>query len=134
MDLTVPMLRLGTRTILAAGSDFFCLEAWTRRLQRLAPWDFHVLLFQIIYTLVFNLNPNTDQARTPARSAGDVPEAAFGAVGEGSDMPRDPHFDGRVVVETSEESRDAEKRALEWRETAKLAGLRDLDTVLGNWR
>ena len=103
-------------------------------LQRLAPWFIRVLLFRFIYPLVLWLNPGGDNIRAPARSAGDVLEAAFGVVGEGAGMPKDLHFDGRVAVETGEESRDAGKRAMVWRETAKLAGLRDGDTVLANWR
>lgn len=103
-------------------------------MQRLAPWFIRVLLFKVIYPLILFFNPDTNVLRTPARSAGDVLEAAFGAVGEGGEPPRDLYFDGRVLVETGEESRDAGKRALVWAETAKLAGLKDGETVLENWR
>lgn len=101
---------------------------------RLAPWFIRVLLFQIIYPLMLFFNPGTNAVRAPARSAGDVLEAAFGAVGEDGGPPRDMYFDGRVPAETGEESRDAGKRRFVWAETAKLAGLRDGETVLANWR
>lgn len=61
---------------------------------RLAPCWIRVLRFQIIYPLVSYHNPATDQARTPARSAGDVLEAESGAVGEGGEMPRDLYLTG----------------------------------------
>ncbi|KAK2610239.1 hypothetical protein N8I77_003689 [Diaporthe amygdali] len=102
-------------------------------MQRLAPWLIRVLLFQLIYPLVLYFNPDSRAVRAPRRSAGDVLEAAFG-VGEGGELPKDQYFDGRALVETGEESRDAVKRALVWRETVKLAGLKDGDTVLANWR
>lgn len=93
-----------------------------------------MLLFRVIYPLVLFFNPGTNVLRSPARSAGDVLEAAFGAVGEDGQPPRDLYFDGRVLAETGEESRDAVKRRFVWGETAKLAGLRDGETVLANWR
>lgn len=40
-----------------------------------------------------------------------VLEAAFGVVGKGGEPPQDLYFNGRVLVETGEESRDAAKRA-----------------------
>lgn len=103
-------------------------------MQRLAPWFIRVLLFKVIYPLILFFSPGTNVLRTPARSAGDVLEAAFGVVGEGGEPPRDLYFDRRTLVETGEESRDAAKRALVWAETAKLAGLKDGETVLENWR
>ncbi|KAL2285646.1 hypothetical protein FJTKL_07666 [Diaporthe vaccinii] len=119
------------RRICALGVDPGTLSTG---MQRLAPWFIRVLLFKVIYPLILFFNPDTNVLRTPARSAGDVLEAAFGTVGEGGKPPRDLYFDGRVLVETGEESRDAAKRALVWAETAKLAGLKDGETVLENWR
>lgn len=103
-------------------------------LQRLASRVIRVLLFGVIYPLMLYFNPDTDRARTPARSAGDVLEAVFGAVGEGGKPPRDLYFGGRVLVEPGEESRDVGKRRLVWAETAKLAGLKDGKTVLAKWQ
>ncbi|KAI3317206.1 putative short-chain dehydrogenase [Xylariaceae sp. AK1471] len=101
-------------------------------LQRLAPWFIRVLLFKIIYPLVVYINPN-GPVRTPSRSAGDVLEAAFG-VGEGGELPKDKYFDGTTPLETSEESRDAAKRELVWKETVKLTGLKEGETALSNWQ
>lgn len=103
-------------------------------MQRLAPWFIRVLLFKIIYPLVLYFNPDSSAIRSPARSAGDVLEGALGEVGVDGEPPRDLYFDGRTLVETGEESRDAAKRAMVWAETAKLAGLKDGETILANWR
>lgn len=51
-------------------------------------------------------------------------------MGEGGKLPRDLYFDGKVLVERGEESRDVGKRRLVWAETAKLVGLKDGETVL----
>ncbi|KAI5919910.1 putative short-chain dehydrogenase [Camillea tinctor] len=102
-------------------------------LQRLASWGIRVLLFKIIYPIVLWLNPN-GPVRPTSRSAGDTLEAAFGVVGEGGEPPKDKYFDGRTPLETSVESRDAAKRELVWRETVKLAGLKEGETVLSNWQ
>lgn len=96
------------------------------------------MLFGVIYPLVVYFSPGTDRVRTPGHSAADGFEAAFGVVGEDGKLPRDLYFDRRVLLERGEESRDTGKRTgkrrLVWAETAKLAGLRDGETVLENWR
>ncbi|KAI2779001.1 putative short-chain dehydrogenase [Daldinia loculata] len=102
-------------------------------LQRLANWVIRVLIFQIIYPLILYWNPN-GPVRPPSRSAGDVLEAAFGVVGEGGNPPKDGYFDGRVPLETSGESRDVVKRELVWKETVRMVGLEEGETVLVNWR
>lgn len=101
---------------------------------RRGPLYIRVLLYQIIFPIMLFFNAGGEMVRTPARSAGDVLEAASGAVGEGGELPRDLYFDGRKLCETSEESRDAGKRAVVWRETVKLAGWKEGDTVLENLR
>ncbi|RYP21125.1 hypothetical protein DL765_002414 [Monosporascus sp. GIB2] len=101
-------------------------------MQRLAPWVIRVLLFKIIYTALLWLIPKNGPARPTSRSAADVLEAAFGT--EGGELPKDKYFDGRSPFETSEESRDTEKRKLVWKETVKLAGLKEGETVLTNWQ
>ncbi|KAL9109062.1 MAG: hypothetical protein Q9227_006302 [Pyrenula ochraceoflavens] len=102
-------------------------------LQRLAPWVIRVLIFKVIYPIVMYLFPNNGPVRPPSRSADDVLEAAFG-VGEGGELPKDEYFDGRLPMETSEESRDVTKRKIVWKETARFASLKEGETVLSNWQ
>ncbi|KAI1401053.1 putative short-chain dehydrogenase [Hypoxylon fuscum] len=101
-------------------------------LQRLASWVIRVLIFQIIYPFILYMNPN-GPVRPTSRSARDVLEAAFG-VGEGGNPPKDKYFNGRTPLETSEESRDAAKRNLVWKETVRMTGLKEGETALTNWR
>lgn len=56
-------------------------------------------------------------------------EGAFG-VGELRELPKDRYFNGRTPLETSEESMNAERRALVWREAVKLSGLKEGETAL----
>ncbi|KAI1442793.1 putative short-chain dehydrogenase [Annulohypoxylon stygium] len=102
-------------------------------LQRYASWPIRVLLFQVIYPIVLYLWPETGPVRPMSRSAGDVLEAAFMA-GDGGEGMKDKYFNGREPFETSEESRDEEKRKLVWSETVKIAGLTEGETVLENWQ
>ena len=101
-------------------------------LQRLAPWVIRVLIFKIVYPLVLRLMPN-GPVRATSRSAGDVLEGAFG-LGEDGELPKDKYFNGSTPLETSQESRDIEKRQLVWKETVKVAGLKEGETVLGDWQ
>ncbi|KAI1126515.1 putative short-chain dehydrogenase [Nemania abortiva] len=101
-------------------------------LQRLAPWFIRVLIFKVIYPFVLYMNPDNGLVRPTSRSASDVLEAAFGALGEG--LPKDKYFDGRAPLETSKESQDPIKRELVWAESAKLASLQEGETVLGKWQ
>lgn len=103
-------------------------------LQRLAPWFIRVVLFQIIYPLIVYLSPNNETVRPPSRAAGDVLEVAFGEGPVGGGPPKDLYFNGRVLAETSAESKEAAKRQLVWTETVRYAGLREGDTVLVNWQ
>ncbi|KAL9622293.1 MAG: hypothetical protein Q9160_003304 [Pyrenula sp. 1 TL-2023] len=103
-------------------------------MQRLAPWVIRVLLFKVVYPVVLYLNPAGGPVRPLSRSAGDVLGAAIGAGGSGGEMPKNGYFDGRVPVETGEESRDQVKREVVWRETVRLAGLKEGETVLTNWQ
>ncbi|KAI1277490.1 putative short-chain dehydrogenase [Xylaria sp. FL0933] len=77
-------------------------------MQRLAPWFIRVLLFKMVYPLILYMNPD-GPIRPTSRSAGDVLEAASG-VGEEGGLPKNVFFDGRKLLETSEESRDPTKR------------------------
>ncbi|KAI9680400.1 MAG: hypothetical protein M1822_007158 [Bathelium mastoideum] len=100
--------------------------------QRLAPWVIRVLIFGIVFSLVLRLMRN-GPVRATSRCAGDVLEGAFG-LGEGGELPKGRCFDGSTPLETSQESRDVEKRQLVWKETVKLTGLKEGETVLGNWK
>lgn len=99
-------------------------------MQRLAPWVIRVLIFKVIYPIVAYLNPNGPVRPTP-RSASDVLEATFGS--DSADQPKDLYFNGRQPLETSAESRDGRKQKLVWTETAKLAGLKEGETILRDW-
>ncbi|KAI1173440.1 putative short-chain dehydrogenase [Nemania sp. FL0916] len=101
-------------------------------LQRLAPWVIRVLIFQVIYPLILYFNPDNGPVRPTSRSASDALELAFG-VGEEGNPPKDQYYDGRTLLETGKESRDAAKRELVWAETIKLAGLKEGDTILRKW-
>ncbi|OTB05568.1 hypothetical protein M426DRAFT_72848 [Hypoxylon sp. CI-4A] len=78
---------------------------------RLAGWFIRVLIFQVIYPVVQYFNPDGG-VRPTSKASAEVLEAAFG-------IP---------------ESRDAEKRRLVWRETARFAGLEEGESVLVDWR
>ncbi|KAH7304288.1 putative short-chain dehydrogenase [Stachybotrys elegans] len=101
-------------------------------LTRLAPWFIRVLIFKIIYPFLLRVMSNSAPARPTSQSATDVLEATFGA-GEGGQLPQDQYLDGRTPIQTSKEARDIEKRQLVWRETVKLVGLKEGETVLKNW-
>ncbi|KAI1122335.1 hypothetical protein F5Y10DRAFT_287275 [Nemania abortiva] len=75
---------------------------------RLAPWFIRVLLFKVIYPLVLYLSLN-GLVRSMSRSAGDSLDAMFGVDEEGNPL-KDKYFNGRALLETSEESMDAVKR------------------------
>jgi len=105
-------------------------------MQRNAPWFMRYLIFGIIYPIMTMLwTSGRTAARTTARSAADVLWAAFD-VGEPlpGPLPKSLYFDGRELLATSKESRDEQKWALVWRETAKLANLREGETALADWR
>lgn len=102
-------------------------------LQRIAPWVIRVLIYKVIYPVLLYLNPDNGVVRRTSDAAGDVLEAAFG-VGEHGEVLKDGYFYYKKPLETSEESRDAEKRALVWTETVKLAGLNDGDSALIHWQ
>ncbi|KAK8062196.1 hypothetical protein PG997_014293 [Apiospora hydei] len=94
-------------------------------MQRLAPWVIRVLIFRILYPLIQLVAPNKGP-RPTGRAAEEVLEAAVAGSasdgdgdgdgdGERLELPRDGYFHEMKVMETSEESRDANKRALVWR-------------------
>ncbi|KAK7959848.1 NAD(P)-binding domain protein [Apiospora aurea] len=107
-------------------------------MQRLAPWVIRVLIFKILYPLIQLVSPNMGP-RPTSRAADEALDAALGDGAPGDDgdevkLPKDGYFYERAAMETSEESRDVKKRALVWRETVKLTGLKKGETALANWK
>ncbi|KAK0747392.1 putative short-chain dehydrogenase [Apiosordaria backusii] len=99
-------------------------------LQRHSPWVIRVLLFKIVYPIIVRIFPNGG-VRPTSSAASDVLGAAFGSsVGP---FPKALYFYRRELLETSAESKDAQKRDLVWTESVKLAHLREDETVLGNY-
>lgn len=103
-------------------------------LQRNAPWFIRVVLFRVIFPFIVWLKPHGELVRPPSRSARDVLDAAFGIVGDDGAAPKGLYFDGNKRFETSQEAKNPNKRALVWGETVKFAGLKEGDTILGNWQ
>lgn len=102
-------------------------------LQRHSSFFIRVVLFGVIFPLIAWLSPNGG-IRTPERSAGDVVRAAFDN-GEGlGESPKDVYLDGTKPFETGVESRDAQKRDWVWKESVRLAGLKEGNTALVNWQ
>ncbi|KAK8113134.1 NAD(P)-binding protein [Apiospora sp. TS-2023a] len=102
-------------------------------LQRLAPWVIRVLLFQVVFPLISYLLPKKAPLRPTSLPASEVLEAAF-AAGEGPGSLKDKYFFEQKPKETGEESRDMAKRALVWKETVKLAGLKENETSIAQWQ
>lgn len=107
--------------------------AMSTGMQRLAPWVIRVLLFKVVFPLVAYLAPKRAFLVPTDRAAGRVLEAALGPAEGGTALLKDKYFHEGVPMETSEESRDVEKRKMVWRETVKLAGLKEGDTDLRDW-
>ncbi|KAK4186805.1 hypothetical protein QBC35DRAFT_500324 [Podospora australis] len=99
-------------------------------LARLAPWFIRVIVFRIVFPLILRFFPSSGLVRATSGSASDVLDAALSLESHGL-FPRDLYLDGRNPIQTSAESRDAEKREMVWAETAKLANLREDETILG---
>jgi hypothetical protein len=102
-------------------------------LQRHSSFFIRVILFGIVMPLVAWWNPHGG-VRTPDRSAGDVVRAAFDNGPGLGEEPKDVYLDGTVPLETGVESRDAQKREWVWEESVRMAGLKDGDTALVNWK
>ncbi|KAK7964351.1 short-chain dehydrogenase [Apiospora saccharicola] len=117
-------------------------------MQRLAPWVIRVLFFKVVFPMMAYLAPGRAFLNPKSRAAGDVLGAAGLGLGlgsgessaegregrEGAALPKGGYFQNGVPMETSEESRDVAKRALVWRETVKLTGMKEGETVLKNWK
>jgi NAD(P)-dependent dehydrogenase (short-subunit alcohol dehydrogenase family) len=100
-------------------------------LQRHASWFVRVLIFQIIIPIIALLMPN-GPVRTTQKSASHILRAAFDSDQVMSPFPKDLYLNGSELMETSEESKDALKRDMVWRQSIQCAGLKEGETILGN--
>ncbi|KAI0410634.1 putative short-chain dehydrogenase [Xylaria grammica] len=87
-------------------------------LQRHASWFVRVFLSQIIFPIITFFAPN-GLIRSTRKSATQVLNAIFDSDAEPATLPKAGYyFDGKPL-ETSAESRDADKRDLVWKESVK---------------
>ncbi|PWY94771.1 putative short-chain dehydrogenase [Aspergillus sclerotioniger CBS 115572] len=70
--------------------------------------------------------------RTPESSARDVLDAGMNA--KWKELGGGVYLDGMEIGKISEEAKDEGKRELVWRESVRLVGLREGETVLRDWR
>ncbi|TGJ81186.1 hypothetical protein E0Z10_g7583 [Xylaria hypoxylon] len=77
-------------------------------------------------TVVFQTNPHF---RTTAKSAGDLMAAAF----EVGPRLRGKYLDGSELSRVSPEAADTKKREMVWRESVRLAHLKQQETKLVHW-
>ncbi|KAF3009409.1 hypothetical protein E8E14_009985 [Neopestalotiopsis sp. 37M] len=105
---------------------------------RRSPWIVRVLIFKIFAGLFAGLivrrKPNGSW-RTPKKSARDVLAAGF-AVGPSplSERPKGAYLNGTVVGEYNSEARDPKKGQVIWEGSVRFSHLREVETVLENWR
>lgn len=71
--------------------------------------------------------------RKPKRSGGDLLRVALDEEEVGK-YPKAVNFNGRVVEDTSPETRDERKQKELWEGSLSLAGIKEGDTVLENWK
>lgn len=98
-------------------------------LQRHAPWAIRIVMFKIIYPVIAFLWPD-GQVRSTQKSASQVLRAAV----EPSQYPKSSYFFDDKPLETAEESRNAQKRELVWKESIRHANLQPGETVLSDWQ
>ncbi|CAG8983802.1 hypothetical protein HYALB_00006768 [Hymenoscyphus albidus] len=92
-----------------------------------------VLIFQIIRPLLCLLMPNGPY-RTTQKSASHVLRATVDSDQVMGLLPKDLYFNGLELMETSDESRDPVKRDMVWKQSIRYAGLKEGETILGNWK
>ncbi|KUI54256.1 Short-chain dehydrogenase TIC 32, chloroplastic [Cytospora mali] len=102
-------------------------------LQRQAPWFIRVLLFKVIFPIIAILMPN-GPVRATHKSASHILQAAFDSSSVLGQFPKDKYFDGTKPLETSTESRDAQKRDLVWNSTVRYVHLKEGETILSDWQ
>ncbi|EED23500.1 short-chain dehydrogenase, putative [Talaromyces stipitatus ATCC 10500] len=106
--------------------------AMSTGLQRHASWFIRVLLFQIVLPLTLLLM-SKPPLRPTQKSASHILQAAFDSNEVLGQYPKDLYFNGDEPLETSEESRDAQKRELVWKESVRYTQLKEGETVLAAW-
>ena len=102
-------------------------------LQRHSSFFIRVVLFGPVFPLIAWWYPHGG-IRTPECSAGDVVRAAFDNGPGLGEEPKDVYLDGAKPLETGVESGDAQKRDWVWKESVRLAGLKEGNTALDNWQ
>lgn len=108
----------------------------TQLLRRKTFWYSHpivqaVLTTPLTYVSSFlNSNP---MMRFPSKSARDVMRAALGSAPPLSAHPKGLYFNGDALALQSAEARDPVKTGTVWRDSVKLTGLVEDDTVLKAW-
>lgn len=102
-------------------------------LQRHAGWLIRVLLFRVIYPFIAWFKPD-GPVRTTERSANDILRAAFDHGAGLGEEPKDLYLDGTIPLETGKESQNVQKRDWVWKESVRLTGLTENETVLIDWR
>lgn len=105
----------------------------TTGLQRHASWFVRVLIFQIIFPIVAYLMPN-GLVRSTQKSASQILHASFSSKPPLGEFPKGLYYFDTELFETSQESKDAQKRELVWKESIRYAHLHPGDTVLSDWR
>ncbi|KAF2730930.1 putative short-chain dehydrogenase [Polyplosphaeria fusca] len=101
-------------------------------MQRQASWFIRVFIFRLLYPLLAWIRP-PGPARSTGQSASDVLQAAFDSNETLGEFPRDVYLDGTRLFEPSAESKDVKKRALVWKQTVEMAGLKPNDTILKSY-
>ncbi|KAF3397419.1 WW domain-containing oxidoreductase [Talaromyces pinophilus] len=101
-------------------------------LQRHASWFIRVLMFRIVLPLMLLLMSNPP-FRSTQKSASHILQAAFDSNEVLGEYPKDLYLNGDELWETSEESRDGQKRELVWKETVRYTQLKEGETILAAW-
>ncbi|TVY16617.1 Short-chain dehydrogenase TIC 32-like protein [Lachnellula arida] len=100
-------------------------------LTRHASWLIR-FIFRVILPLVTYFMPD-GPIHTTQKSASHILQAAFDSNQVLGQSPKDVYLNGVDSSETSDESRDARKRDLVWKESVRYTGLKKGETVLQKW-
>ncbi|RYO81628.1 hypothetical protein DL766_004848 [Monosporascus sp. MC13-8B] len=108
-----------TPTYLVRRGDWRIVGLWTL----IMPWLVVILTW---------LWPNGTN-RTLTKSSADIVAAAFDSNPTLGERPKGPYPNGEERREMAAEARDARKREILWKDTAKYTQLDQKDTILANW-
>lgn len=100
-------------------------------LQRHVSWFIRVLMFKIVLLLMLLLMSNPPFVQP--RSQYHILQAASDSNEVLGEYPRDLYLSGDEPWETSEESRDAQKRELVWKKNVRYTQLKEGETILAAW-